>query len=236
MARVLGLQQLLQKKYDYITLPSGIEESFGRLVENFLMIVWGNSGNGKSSFLMQFIKPLMDANIGKGLYVSLEEGFEASIQANVLRHLTDEYMGKIEFADYEMTYEKLCEKLSKRKSPKFIIIDSLQYWNINYDKYKALKELFPRKTFIFISHADGQHPSGTTAKQIRYDVPVKVRVEGYVAFVVSRFGGNKPFVIWEAGAKKHWGDKYNAIIKGVVEKKVKKKPEKIKDNEEANID
>ena len=230
MARVLGLQQLLQKKYQYIDIPQNIKESFGDLVSNFIMIVWGQSGNGKSSFLMQFIKPLME--VGKVLYVSLEEGFEASIQKNVLRHLTEEHLGKIEFADYEMTFEKLCLKLSKRKSPQFIIIDSLQYWNINYETYKRLKEKFPRKTFIFISHANGKNPDGKTATQIRYDSPIKVRVEGYVCFIVSRYGGNKPFVIWEAGAKKYWGDKYNAIIKGVDNQKKKKKPK----NEEANTD
>ncbi|RYZ22147.1 MAG: hypothetical protein EOO10_21895 [Chitinophagaceae bacterium] len=154
---------------------------------------------------------------GKVLYVSLEEGHSATIQATVMRQLdAEQHMGKIEFADHEMTCSKLTEKLAKKKSPMFIVIDSVQYWNISYDDYKALKERFPKKSFIFISHAEGQDPLGAVAKAIRYDVGIKVRVEGYIAFVVSRYGGNLPYVIWEGdrkqGAKRYWGTKYKKII------------------------
>lgn len=223
MAKILGLKQLLNKKYNYLeNLPQEVLDSFGTLVDAFIMIVWGMSGNGKSSFLMQFLKIL--TSYGKVLYVSLEEGFEASMFANVMRHLSEEaHTGKVEFADHEMTYEKLVEKLSKKKSPKYIIIDSVQYWNIDYTQYKALKERFTRKTFIFISHASGKMPDGKTADKIRYDAGIKVRVEGFVAFVVSRYGGTKPFVIYEAGARKYWGKKYNSIVKGIVDKKPAKK-------------
>ena len=51
------------------------------------------------------------------------------------------------------------------------------------------------------------------AVDVEVDVDIKVRVEGFVAFVRSRYGGNKPFVIWEEGAKKYWGRKYRFIIK-----------------------
>jgi len=214
MAKILGVKNLLQKKFVYLQpLPSDIKASFGDLVENFIMIVWGMSGNGKSNFLMQFLKVLIA--FGKVLYVSLEEGHEASIVATVKRHLGEECEGQIHFADHEMTYDKLMVVLAKKKSAKFVIIDSVQYWNITYDQYKALKERFKKKTFLFISHATGKLPDGRTADKIRYDAPIKVRVEGYVAFVVSRYGGNKPYVIWEQGAKKYWGKKYQSIISGV---------------------
>lgn len=124
------MHQLLSKKYEVLELPEEFKKCFGDVVKNFLMIVWGNSGNGKSNLLMQLLKALLDTKVGKGLYVSLEEGFEASIQKNVLRHLGNDYAGQIEFADYEMTYEELDKKLSKRKSPQFIVIDSVQYRNI----------------------------------------------------------------------------------------------------------
>jgi hypothetical protein len=32
--------------------------------------------------------------------------------------------------------------------------------------------------------------------------------------VVSRFGGNNPFVIWEEGAKRYWGKKFRKLIEG----------------------
>ena len=207
MAKVLGLKQLLQKKYVLLEgLSEKFKESFGSLIDAFVMIVWGMSGQGKSNFLMEFIKEM--CKYGKVLYVGLEEGHSASMQTLVIRHLDSQlHAGKIEFADHEMTYDALFIKLSKKKSPKFIVIDSLQYWNINYDQYKALKEKFKRKTFVFISHAKGKIPDGVPADKIRYDAGIKVRVDGFIAFVTSRYGGNKNYVIWEEGAKKAWGMK-----------------------------
>lgn len=212
MARVLGLKQLLQRKYTFLeNLPEEIIHSFGRLTHNFIMIIWGLSGNGKSNLMMQLLRAFMP--FGKVLYVGLEEGFEASMQMNVLRHLREDVdAGRIEFADHEMTYDALVIKLKKKKSPRFIIIDSIQYWNISYEQYKRLKEMFKNKSFIFISHAKGKEPDGKTAEKIRYDAPIKVFVQGFLAFVTSRYGGNKPYVIWEEGAKKYWGNKYKKTI------------------------
>ena len=105
MARVLGLKQLLQKKYEFLeNLDPDITHCFGKLTYNFIMLVWGQSGHGKSNLLMKFLKALMP--YGKVLYVGLEEGFEASMQFSVLRHLNEEeHTGKIEFADHEMTFD-----------------------------------------------------------------------------------------------------------------------------------
>ncbi|KAA2245515.1 hypothetical protein F0L74_06030 [Chitinophaga agrisoli] len=212
MAKVLGLKQLHQKRYTLLDgVGDHITKCFGDLTTSFIMIVWGMSGNGKSNFLMQFLTALLA--FGKVLYVSLEEGGEKSFQKMVFRHLdVDAHNGKIEFADYEMTFDALVAKLKKKKSPRFIVIDSLQYWNITYEQYKQLKEMFPNKAFIFISHAEGKNPKGTTATNIRYDSGIKVRVEGYIAFITSRYGGGENFVIWEDGAKKYWGKKFKTML------------------------
>lgn len=226
--KIVGLKQLLQKQYDFIDgLSAEFVASFGRLVRNFIMTVWGESGNGKSNFLMQLLKELM--KFGDVLYVSLEEGTESTMQIMALRHLSEEsHSGKIKFADNSMTYEALMWQLSKKKQAQFIVIDSIQYWDIDYKKYKALKERFPKKTFIFISHNKGKNPDGVTANKIRFDGPIKVRVEGYVAFIVCRYGGNMPYVIWEEGARKYWGPDYNNVVAGKTTKKSKPKKDKAK--------
>jgi len=228
MARVLALKQLSEKTYKFLDLlPRDIVHSFGRLTRNFIMTVWGQSGNGKTNLLMQFLKALMPH--GKVLYISLEEGFEASMQLTALRHLDiEEHSGKIEFADHEMTADELITKLKKKKSPQFVVVDSIQYWNIKMAKYRELKELFSKKkTLIFVSHARGKNPDGFVADKIRYDSTIKVHVEGYVAFVSSRLGGNNPYIIWEEGAKKYWGRKYKdlAHIQKQQKKLLEGKPE-----------
>lgn len=227
MARVLGLKQLLAKTYDFLeALPDKVLNSFGLLTSNFTMIVWGLSANGKSNFMMQFLTALTP--YGNVLYVGLEEGFESTMQILANRNLNSEkHSGKIQFADAEMTYDELIIKLKKKKSPRFIVIDSLQYWNISYEQYKRLKEMFKRKTLIFVSHADGKLPSGKVAKDIMYDCGIKVRVEGFIAFVKSRYGGNNPFIINEALAQQYWGTKYKKVTKNFVPQMPKAKQEPV---------
>lgn len=213
---VIGLKQLLQKKYKYLEhMTAAMRHSFGNLTTNFVMLVWGKSGNGKSNLVMQLLKVFLKT--GNVLYVSLEEGHEATIQQTALKHLSEESSFKILFADNEENYESLTARLKKKKSPRFVVIDSVQYLDIDYEKYKAWKLLFKNKSFIFISHAAGKEPHGATAQSIRYDAPIKVFVQGFVAFVTSRFGGNNPYLIWEGdkpnkGARGYWGKKLKSIL------------------------
>lgn len=238
MAKVLGLKQLKQKKYAFIeNLPEDFTLSFGRLVENFTMTIWGISGSGKSNLIIQFLKVIMDHGNGKVCYVALEEGHEATMQMSA-DDIPDEYNGKIEFADHTMTYDELWKKLEKKKSPKYIVIDSIQYWNITYEQYKRLKERFKKKAFIFVSHANGKEPDGKLASRIRYDCGLKVRVEGYIAFVISRYRNKKNYVIWEEGARGYWGKLFQKKlnkIQTIDEKKKKSNTTKSKLNEKASL-
>jgi hypothetical protein len=117
-----------------------------------------------------------------------------------------------------MTYPELMKRLAKKKSPRFIVIDSIQYLNISYEQYKAMKERFKKKSFIFLSHAKGKFPDGRTADKIRYDAGIKVHVQGYVGFVISRYGGNHPYIIWPEGARKYWNRKDYAKIMNELKK------------------
>ncbi len=191
-------------------LPLEWQESLGNLEEVFVMIIWGSSGSGKSNFVYKFVKFLSEKY--STLYVALEEGHSLTTQNLINRHDLQSLSGKLKWANHETTYHTLVEYLKRKKSPRVIIIDSIQYFHITYQDYKNLKEMFPKKTFIFISHAKGKSPDGKTADKIRYDAGIKVFVDKYMAFVVSRYGGNKNYVVWEEGAKKKWGLKqFNKI-------------------------
>jgi hypothetical protein len=104
--------------------------------------------------------------------------------------------------------------MKKKKAAQFGVIDSVQYAGFDYDYYKEMKRELRKKSLLFISHAQGNNPLGRTADSIRYDARIKVHVIGYMAKVISRYGGNMPFIIWEEGAKKYWGKKFNSVKEG----------------------
>ena len=126
--------------------------SIGRPARSGVWIVWGASGNGKSSFVMQLAKYL--CRFGRVIYDSLEESTGLSLQMSLRRHKMDEVRRRLVILDREPV-DQLEERLARRGSPQVVIIDSFQYSGLSYPAYKAFKERHPRKLFIFISHAEG---------------------------------------------------------------------------------
>lgn len=202
--RAISVEQLINKKFKVMPFEDEFKASFGRPELSGAWIIWGNSANGKTRFTLQLAKYL--TKFGNVAYNSLEEGIKLSFQRAIQQTGMQSVAKKFKIINGE-TIEQLIERLEKQKSPHIIIIDSLQYTDLDKRSYKALINRFPKKLFIFISHAEGKNPKGSTADAIKYDSDIKIRVEGYKAFARSRFGGGKPFVIWEEGANEYWGNK-----------------------------
>lgn len=164
-------------------------------------LTWGNAGNGKTRFALQLSKYL--TSFGKLVaYDSLEEGVSLSLRNACSECGMHEVSRRFLLLDKE-PIPYLIERLKHRRSPDVIVIDSIQYTGLNYIEYKKLRDLFRYKLFILISHADGKLPEGRVAKAIRFDAFVKIWIEGYKAFPVSRYGGGEPYVIWGEGAENY---------------------------------
>ena len=177
--------------------------SIGRPAKSGVWIIWGSSGNGKSSFVMQLAKYL--CAFDKVIYDSLEESTGLSLQMSLKRHRMEEVRKRLLILDRE-PIDQLEERLKRRGSPRVVIIDSFQYSGLSYPAYKELKERHPKKLFVFISHAEGMHPAGRTARKVEYDADVKIMVSGFKAWCKSRFMEQlgEPYTIWEEGAAKTW--------------------------------
>lgn len=176
--------------------------ALGELKQGFRLIVWGESGNGKSNFVMQLAAQLLKS-LGAGLYLSLEEKQGPTMQRLIERYIGEDYRQLIKFPDRHTTYAELMAYLKKPRTPNWIVIDSVQYFDFESEKrYKAMEEAFPHKNFVFVSHAKGRQPDGRVADKIRYDAGIKVFVRKDIAYIMhSRYGGHTNFVIWEQGAK-----------------------------------
>ena len=178
------------------------EASLGRPAKSGTWLVWGHSGNGKTSFVMQLAKYL--CKFEKVLYDSLEESTGLSVQKSLRRHGMADVARRFVILDRE-PMNVLSERLRRKKSPSVVIVDSFQYSGLSYAGYKQLKEEHPGKLFIFISHAEGSRPEGRAAKKVEYDADIKIFVEGFKASCKSRFMDRPgvPFIIWEEGAIKY---------------------------------
>lgn len=199
--RAISFQQLISTKFEVMDFEGDWLALMGKPELTGSWLVWGNSGNGKTYFATLLAKYL--TKFGKVAYNSLEEGSSQSIKTAWQRA----NMGEVEkhiILIQEKT-DDLRERLEKQKSPRIIIVDSLQYTGMTYKEYIQLREDFPKKLFVFLSHAEGKNPSGRVAKSVRYDSFIKIRVEGFKAFATSRYGGGKEFTIWNEGALNYWG-------------------------------
>ena len=137
---------------------------------------------------------------GQVLYLSYEEGLNQSFQERMLRFELDKRQGWFRVATTD-TMDELTARLKRRHSAKFIIVDSFQYTGWTYPETKALVDMFPRKSFFFISQEVKSQPLGKSAVRLRYMAGVKVRVVGFRAYCQGRFNpdaGNS-FVVWEEG-------------------------------------
>lgn len=244
MGKTIGLKQLAQKTYTHIEgISEKLKGCIGFIEDAFDMIIYGPSGNGKTNGTALIIKELLRAMNCKAEYISFEEGHTFTIQETLIHrhHILSDLGNVIQVTDHA-TYEELKYKMNKRKSAKIWIIDSLQDSALTTEQCAELKHLFvlskKKKIIIYVSWSEGKRPLGSVAKAVEYRASIKLRVEGYVIFPKSRFGGNMPFVIWEGdkvrGAKAYWADEYNRICKGLPPKK--KKKEKKEHHEEKDIE
>lgn len=201
MARAASLDQVLRTRFKVLPFEGEWKDAIGCPELTGSWIIWGNSGNGKTRFALQLCKYL--CRFGRVAYDSLEEGVSVSLVKAIKETHMMEVRRKFVVLDKE-PIDQLTERLEKPKSPDIVCVDSLQYTGMSYEQYKALKERFPKKLFIWISHADGTLPEGRVAKKVRFDSNVKVFVQAYRAEPVSRYGGGKPYIIWEEGYRKNF--------------------------------
>ncbi len=212
MSRAISNKNVLAAQFETADFDGPFLASFGRPELCGVWLIWGGSGSGKTTFTLQLCKYL--TKFGRVAYDSLEQGLSLSLQRAWERVEMAEAGSNIILLNKEDLPE-LYERLRKRKSPEIVVIDSVQYLSKFYmEQFKKLKAEFPDKLFIFISQADkaDKDPAGSIAKSIRYDADIKIRVEGYKAFVTTRYEdptkgeGGADFIIWQEGADEYWAE------------------------------
>nr|DAS94853.1 MAG TPA: AAA domain protein [Caudoviricetes sp.] len=206
MKRALTPSNVRNKKRKLYKFDGKWLAGFGNIEKGTRVLIYGESGNGKTHFTFQLAKYLR--KFGRVAYNSLELG-----DSLALATIMNEAGIKNEIVIYDReTIEQVTERMKKHKSPEVLIIDSMQYFRddngngMTYKKYIEFTQELSHKTLIFISHGKGKNPIGRLAESVKFDADCKVFVKGFRAFITSRYGGGEPIDVWEQGAKEYWGE------------------------------
>ena len=84
MGRALTVSEVLGRKREVFPFEGAWASAFGQPERTGVWFIWGNSGNGKSSFLMQLCKEL--CRYDRVLYDSMEEGASLTMRQSLVRH------------------------------------------------------------------------------------------------------------------------------------------------------
>ncbi|MAO42129.1 MULTISPECIES: ATP-binding protein [Leeuwenhoekiella] len=202
--RAVSVDELLKKKFKTLPLEGRFKELIGTPERSGSWFLFGNSGEGKTTFLMQLAKYL--TQFEKVEFNSLEEGARMSMQEAIKENRMQECRrGSFKVLD-KLTIDEIRERQSRHKSAGIVIIDSVQYAFLDKRGYKALQKACPNTLFIWNSHAEGKQPMGSLAKAIMYDADVKLHCVGFRVFAKSRMNRgqlSKPYTVWEEGAKQY---------------------------------
>lgn len=210
MRRAISNKNVMQAKFATAPFTGAWLASWGGQNCGGAWIVYGGSGSGKTTYVMQLCKYL--TNFGRVAYNSLEQGLSLSLQKAWERVGMEEAGSKIILLCKE-SLKDIRERLTKKNAPNVVVIDSVNYWiGFTMRDYTRLKDDNPNTLFVFIAHEDKGQPKGNMAKNIRYDADIKIRVEGYKAFATTRYEdsdkgeGGQDFTIWEQGAREYWAE------------------------------
>jgi hypothetical protein len=208
--KVLGVKQFHQMSFKFLPVPSGWAGTLGKVPHNFIAVVYGFSGNGKTEFVVQLVKMLakLDKKVG---WLSYEQRHGSDFQMSTKRNRMEEVSGNFYpidpiagVPDGVSLIEDLDKYLRRRNSPDVVVIDSIDYTGFGWEEYVMLKNRYgSRKTFLFIAHST---KSGAIKKAISeriiFDGGMGIFVSHYIAHPIkNRFGGFDPYVVWEDRAR-----------------------------------
>lgn len=173
--KIISCAQLKTMQFQSLNFQGKWDKFFGLPSISFYCILHGLSGEGKSTFAIQFANYLAN-NFGKVIYISGEEGFSKTFKDKFIYTSADSV--SLEVADLR-TYDDIIREV-RIETYNFIFIDSLDCMKIDAEKMKKIRTIYKNSAIISISQStkDGQMRG---SYEIVHDSDIAVKVENGIA-------------------------------------------------------
>lgn len=144
--KIINSHDLKKMEFKALNFQGEWQHFFGFPSINFHCVIHGMSGEGKSTFSIQFAKYLAD-NFGRAIYVSGEEGFSKTFKDKFSNnHAVSQFL---DVADLR-TFDNIIQEVPQ-ETYNFIFIDSLDNMKIDADRMKKIKVHYKNSALITIS-------------------------------------------------------------------------------------
>jgi hypothetical protein len=177
LSGVMTAAQVASMQFEMLPFSGVWVNLLGKPEKNFTMIVHGEPGAGKSTFLIKFTRFL--SGLGKVHYVSSEE-FGSATLTNLVNQYLNPIPGNVEFSN---TWNQV--NLSDYD---FVVLDSVNDLGFNLEDFKTLKQQHPNTAFIAVlQHTkDGQFKGG---KEWEHEAQIAGKIEeGTISIYKNRYG------------------------------------------------
>lgn len=146
--KIINSKDLSNMEFKALHFQGEWQDFFGLPSINFHCVIHGMSGEGKSTFSIQFAKYLAD-NFGRTIYISGEEGFSKTFKDKFTNNSAVSKF--LDVADLR-TFDNIIQEVPQ-ETYNFIFIDSLDNMKIDAAKMKIIKAHYKNSALITISQA-----------------------------------------------------------------------------------
>lgn len=208
MKKALTVANVINQKVTLIAFSehaNPLYQAFGNPQNKGIWFVWGGSGSGKSSLILDITKAFCKDL--KAIHNELEEDLD---DVDFIGRLKMKNMQDVKenFLTAQYDHDELCQYLDKRDSPKVVVINSATYFFKDLQQYFDFARKYKRKKIIIISGmAKGNNPYSELETKIMYDANKKIFCSAYLASCKGRTIGPNggTYIIWQEGYEKTRG-------------------------------
>lgn len=209
MKKALTVANIISQKVtliDFATLAPELYQAVGNPQNKGIWFVWGGSGSGKSSLLLDIVK----AFCLSGLRAIFNEREEDLDDVDFIERLKIKNMQDVKdhFLTANYSYDEMCAYLDGRNSPKVVVINSATYFFESLAQYFEFTNKYKRRKIIIISGmAKSNNPYSELEIKIMYDANKKIFCSGYLASCKGRTIGPNGglYTVWQEGYEKARG-------------------------------